>query len=144
MVDDQNMPIEFELEHDEDDDARRLPHASAIMEIVRKSFRIPVDTDESLHVFVDDREFRVFDISEGGVGLELPSPTTFAVGDGVDRLRLCFADQEMTLRGRVAHVSEVRKKEFICGIQYLDLDADLTSYLARYVNSRRESLFKPE
>ena len=112
--------------------------------IKRKNFRINVKGNDAVSIKINTVPYDVIDLNDGGIGIGLTAEDIFvAVGDEL-MLELKIDNLVQTIRGKVVHISPSGSKEFICGIQFLDIDAKTKSKLLEFLDSCREKIFKEE
>jgi hypothetical protein len=64
------------------------------------------------------KEYRLNDISDGGVGIIVDGPDTFFPGQRIDAIPLELNDGTIHLKGFVAHISKT-ESHYICGIRFI-------------------------
>ena len=112
--------------------------------IKRKNFRISVKGNDAVSIKINTVPYDVIDLNDGGIGIKLSAEDIFvAVGDEMV-LELKIQDLVQTLRGKVAHISPSGSEEFLCGIQFLDMDDKTRTKLLDFLESCRKKIFKED
>jgi hypothetical protein len=89
---------------------------------LRETLRIPVSSSDDIRVAFNDQTLEVFNLTMDGVGLYLPSPSFFRIGQSVQRLTLLMGDERFLATGRIRHISTLAPGKYICGmsLEYKD------------------------
>ncbi len=112
-------------------------------EIVRHSFRIPVEEMEKIFLVIDKIQYTVFDISPGGIGISPEDNTAFAVDEIIENCELhIFDDLFENLKARIVHCSLGIEMTLQCGIQWIDLDRQSADQLNKIVLTMKDQLLK--
>jgi len=64
------------------------------------------------------KEYRLNDISDGGVGIIVDGPDTFFPGQRIDAIALELNDGTIHLKGAVTHINKT-ESHYICGIRFM-------------------------
>ena len=109
---------------------------------MRKHFRVGVKENTDISNKINDVEYEMFDISEGGLGILL-SPEDIFISEG-DKLQIELTIKETTynLQGKVAHISPEGPQELLCGIEFINIDKDIQNIVAQFVQVCKDDLFK--
>jgi c-di-GMP-binding flagellar brake protein YcgR len=115
-----------------------------LQKIKRKNFRINVKGNAAVSVRINNVPYDVIDLNDGGIGILLSAEDIFvAVGDEFP-LELKIQNVVQTLQGRVVHISPAGTEEFLCGIQFLSIDAKMKAKLLDFMEACRKKIFKEE
>lgn len=126
-------PIEFE----------NPDQQSEKSDIVRKSFRVPLEEAENVWFAFQGQRYSVVNISYDGVGILIDHSGIFKGGRTLEKCDLNIADQMVkNLKGSIVHVSCTDDKIWQCGIQWLELPDDKAKLISETVSSMKEQLLK--
>ena len=132
---DNDRSIEFQ---DVKKDAQQL-------DIVRKSFRVPVVYQDDIQVILDDKEYAVADISIEGVGIICKDRTMLTVSKTYHNCRLKTPDGVIgNLTGKVIHFSSDSDKDWRHGVQWIGLEKAAGKKIAMIVGELKSKLLKPQ
>ncbi|MEJ5348829.1 MAG: PilZ domain-containing protein [Desulfosoma sp.] len=110
--------------------------------VVRKTFRVPVNEQTPVSLFIQGVSFRVANISEGGVGFLADSGNLAQIGQGLDSVELRFGDRHLQAYGTVRHVTPLEGSGFLYGLSLeLKNDAD-RDFMVDFVQKARERFFE--
>ncbi|KPK27508.1 MAG: hypothetical protein AMJ61_05610 [Desulfobacterales bacterium SG8_35_2] len=113
-------------------------------EITRKYFRISLKGNEAVSVKINNVPYEVMGLNDGGIGIKLTSEDILvSVGDEFP-LELKIEDMMQSLQGKVVHISPAGAEEFLCGIEFLNLDTGTKKKLLEFLESCREKIFKED
>jgi hypothetical protein len=120
-----------------------LKDGSTLPEIVRKSFRIPLEDGRSAWVIINNRQYVVQDICIGGIGIVLKNDSVFCVDQVLNDCELnIFNISIKALSGRVIHFSSDNDKVWQCGIQWVDMPADDVDRISKILSTMKAQLLK--
>ncbi len=112
-------------------------------EIVRHSFRIPVEDMEKIFLVINEIQYTIFDISTGGIGITPEGNTAFAVDDIIENCELhIFDDLFKNLKARIIHCSLGVEMTLQYGIQWVDLDKQSADRLNKIILTMKDQLLK--
>ncbi len=113
-------------------------------EIKRNYFRINIKENDDVSVKINNVPFEVMGLNDGGIGIRLSSEDILvSVGDELP-LEFKIKNLVQTLLGKVVHISPFGPEEFLCGIEFLNMDNETKVKLMEFLESRRENIFKEE
>jgi hypothetical protein len=113
-------------------------------EIARKYFRISVKGNDAVSIKINKIPYEVLALNDGGIGIRLGSEDILvAVGDELP-LELKIEDLVQKLQGKVVHISPSGPEEFLCGIEFLNMDKTTKAKLMDFLESCREKVFRDE
>jgi hypothetical protein len=126
-----------------------LKDGSTLPEIVRKSFRIPVEDGRSAWVIINDRQYVVQDICIGGIGIVLKKDSVFCVDQVLNDCELnIFNISIKALNGRVIHFSsdhdKSNDKTWQCGIQWVDMRENDVNRISKILSTMKAQLLKDD
>jgi c-di-GMP-binding flagellar brake protein YcgR len=132
--------LEFELETD-------IPSADHSMQteakpFIRKSFRVPIDENCPMYAQVAGREYRVINLSEGGVGFLIDQHERFLRDDRIEALTLKMRQRVLTFKGRVAHISPHETGDCLCGVEFVEMDAQTARELGEILAENQRYWFE--
>jgi len=118
---------------------------SSLPDVVRKSFRVPVEDSKKVWVVIHNRRYPVRDICLGGIGIILEDNTVFAIEQTLKNCELYIYNTSIKdLNGRVIHFSSNLEKELQCGIQWIDMKESTASQISKIVLKMKEQLLKDD
>lgn len=111
------------------------------LDIVRKSFRVPVDPGDDIRIEIDDMLYPVVDISTHGVGIICTETTMLTVSKIYSDCRLKTPEAEVGhLEGKIIHFSNDSGKEWHHGIQWVGLDKADSDKISSIVAALKKEL----
>ncbi len=112
-------------------------------EIVRSSFRVPTQEMGNISLTINKIEYKVLDISPGGVAIGLEDNSVFTIDEIIDNCELCILDHVFTnLKARVVHSSLGIEMSLQCGIQWIDIDRQCLDQLNQIILKMKSQLLK--
>ena len=115
---------------------------SFLHEIVRKSFRVPVNHPGKFWVGVNTNRYPIRDICLDGVGITLEDPTGFAISQTVMNCELNIAQERIKgLNGRVIHFSLNSGKDWQLGVQWIAISKQAAGQIYEVVTTLKKELF---
>jgi c-di-GMP-binding flagellar brake protein YcgR len=113
------------------------------LEIVRNSFRIPIEDAENVFLAIDKIRYPVFDICPHGIGIIPEDNATFFIDEVIENCDLHIFDQLLkNLKARVIHCSLGEKMSRQCGFQWIDIDRQRLDQLNEIVLKMKDQLLK--
>jgi len=137
--------IEFEVEDIEESLNKTvyvpLENNLELKGIVRKYFRLPVSNQNEVKVQINDQQYDIVDILSWGIGIHLPRPEIFSVGEELDSIKLTVQGRIFRLHGGVVHISPYEYGNYHCGIKFIDQDEESERIISEYIKTNRTKLF---
>ncbi|MFO7750675.1 MAG: PilZ domain-containing protein [Desulfobacteraceae bacterium] len=128
-------------ERDDSLEIEELTDNSRLTDVVRSSFRIPVDGKKKFYLLMENRQFFLSDISLNGLGFFAASTDLFSLGDILYRCEVRLDERHIKdLQGRIAHLTPYGEGELICGIQWIDLPRDTEKILTSFFLEFKKNL----
>ncbi|UCD65847.1 MAG: PilZ domain-containing protein [Deltaproteobacteria bacterium] len=115
-----------------------------LQDIMRKYFRISVTGSEAISIKINNVPYDVVDVGDRGIGIRLGPEDIFVAVDDELPIELKIEDLVYNLQGKVVHISPEGPEEFLCGIEFINIDNDAREKLMDYLQSYREKIFKEE
>lgn len=116
---------------------------SDLPEIVRKSFRIPVDDTGKVCVVMNKNRYPVLDICCCGIRVGLDKKSSFSIDETLAHCELIIFNETIkNLNGKVVHFSSDRDGDFQCGIQWTGMEQKTANKIAAIVLKMKEQLLK--
>jgi hypothetical protein len=113
-------------------------------EIKRNYFRISVKGSDAVSVKINNIPYEVIGLNDGGIGIRLSSEDILvSVGDELP-LELTIKDMVQSLLGKVVHITPLGPKEFLCGMEFLNMDNKTKAKVMEFLELCRENIFKEE
>ncbi len=112
-------------------------------EIVRNSFRVPIQEMGNISLIINKIQYKVLDISPGGVAISLEDNSVFTIDEIIENCELCILDHVFTdLKARVVHSSLGIEMSLQCGIQWIDIDRQCLDQLKQIILKMKSQLLK--
>jgi c-di-GMP-binding flagellar brake protein YcgR len=112
-------------------------------ENIRNFFRIPIKGMENIHVLINNIQYNVLDISPGGVAIILEDNAIFTINEIIENCELCIHDQVFhSLKARIVHSSLGMEMSIQCGVQWIDLDRQISDHLNQIILTMKNQLLK--
>jgi len=115
-----------------------------LQEIMRKYFRISVKGDDTISVKINNVSYDPIDVGDRGIGIRLTSEDIFLAVEDELPIELKISGVVHNLQGKVVHISPAGPEEFLCGIEFMNIDKKAQKKLLEYLNIAREKIFKEE
>ncbi len=113
-------------------------------EIMRKYFRIKVRGNGDISIKINDAKYEVIDVGDHGIGINLSPEDIFVAVEDELPIELRIAGVIHNLQGKVVHISPAGPEEFLCGIEFINIDKKSKDELMKYLQTCREKIFKEE
>ena len=110
------------------------------LEISRKSFRTPINEADDIILQIDDRSFKIVNITAAGIGIHLKDPDLFSVGQIIDTIELHLEGTPLTFQGKVNHISPMFPDGFLYGIELMAPLEDNTHRLRQFIRRKLDHL----
>jgi len=115
-----------------------------LQEIKRKNFRIKVHGNDNFSLKINNLPYDIIDIGNNGIGIKLTSEDIFfTVGDELP-IELKAENQTYTFQGKVLHINPIGPEDFLCGMQFINPDAEMHTKWMNFLKSFREKMFSDE
>jgi c-di-GMP-binding flagellar brake protein YcgR len=115
-----------------------------LQEIMRKYFRISVTSNDAVSIKINNVPYEVIDVGDRGIGIRLTSEDIFVAVEDKLPIELKIDNLVHKLQGKVVHISPEGPEEFLCGIEFINIDKRAKENLMAYLQSWREKTFKSE
>ena len=109
--------------------------------IVRQYFRLPLSNPDEVKLQINDQQYNIIDILSWGIGIHLPRPGIFSVGEELDSIKLTVQGRIFKLHGWVVHISPYENDNYHCGIKFIDQDEESERIISEYIKINRTKLF---
>lgn len=130
-----DQPIEFDTQNANPD----------IPEIVRKSFRVPLENTQDVWVRINDRRYSVLDINFNGVRIAIEGQAGFNIEQAFTHCEFNLFDLSIKgLSGKVVHRSLNETKGWQCGILWTDLHMRDAERILEIVSTMKKQLLKDD
>ncbi len=114
-----------------------------LSEIVRKSFRIPIEDKESGWVIINGDRYPVLDICLGGIGIALENDSVFIIEQELSNCELTIFNVVVkNLKGQIVHLTTDQDKNLQGGIQWIDMEAAAIDQISEIVSDMKQQLLK--
>ena len=115
-----------------------------LQEITRKYFRISVMENDAVSININNVPYDVIDVGDRGIGIRFgPEDILVSVEDELP-IELKIEDRVYNFQGKVVHISPSGPEEFLCGIEFTNIDKKTKLNLMEYLQSCRGKIFKEE
>ena len=115
-----------------------------LQEIMRKYFRISVKENDAISININNVPYDVIDVGDRGIGIRLNPEDIFVAVEDELPVELKIDDTVHNLQGKVVHISPSGPEEYLCGIEFINIDKNTQEKLMAYLQSYREKIFKEE
>ena len=115
-----------------------------LQEIMRKYFRINVAGNDAISIKINNVPYDVIDVGNRGIGIRLSPEDIFVAVEDELPIELKIDNLVHNLQGKVVHISPSGPEEFLCGIEFINIDKKSKEKLLKYLQSCREKIFKEE
>jgi hypothetical protein len=110
--------------------------------VSRKSYRLPVQDRDSNLLEANGRTYPLLDISPEGVCIGIEAASPISTEDIQPNCRITLGDQSFEgLEGEVVHASLDGDGNWICGIQWLNVEEGTLNALEKKLASLRKEIF---
>jgi c-di-GMP-binding flagellar brake protein YcgR len=115
-----------------------------LQEIMRKYFRISVKGSSDVSMKINEAHYDVIDIGDSGLGIRLTPEDIFIAAEDVLPIELKIKGVVHKMQGKVVHITPAGPEEFLCGIEFINIDKKSKEELMAYLQESREKIFKGE
>ena len=115
-----------------------------LQEIMRKYFRISVKGSDTVSIKINNVPYDVIDVGDRGIGIRLTSEDIFFAVEDELPIQLSIGNVTHDLQGKVVHISPSTTEEYLCGIEFTNIDSEARTKLMDYLQTCREKIFKDE
>ena len=115
-----------------------------LQEIMRKYFRINVADNDAVSIKINKVPYDVIDVGNRGIGIRLSPEDIFVAVEDELPIELKINNRVHNLQGKVVHISPSGPDEFLCGIEFINIDKKTKDTLLKYLESCREKIFTAE
>ena len=113
-----------------------------LQSIMRKYFRISVRETDAVAININNIPYEMIDVGDRGIGVRFtPEDILFSVGDEVS-VQLKIEDRSYNLQGKVVHINPAGPSEYLCGIEFTEINDEIHSELLQYLQSCRKKIFE--
>jgi hypothetical protein len=114
-------------------------------DIVRKSFRIPLEKDDDIKVMIAGILYQAADISLSGVSIVCKQTNTLSVSQVYTNCELHYAQDVITgLTSKIIHFTSSIDKAWLNVSQWIDLEKDAEKKISALVKEYKEKLLKSD
>ncbi len=115
------------------------------LDIVRKSFRVPLEKGDDIKVMIAGTLYRVADISVSGVSIACNDADPLSVSQVYTNCELQHAEGVITgLTAKIIHFTSSIDKSWLNGLQWVDLEIAAEKEISALVKIRKEKLLEPD
>lgn len=115
-----------------------------LQEIMRKYFRISVKGNDEVAIKINNVSYEVIDVGDRGIGIRLTPEDIFIAVEDELPIELKIKDNSYTMQGKVVHISPAEPEEYLCGIEFMNVDKKTRTKLLEHLQSFREKIFKED
>ncbi|MDX1775646.1 MAG: PilZ domain-containing protein [Desulfobulbales bacterium] len=115
-----------------------------LQDIMRKYFRISVQEDDAISMKINNVAYDMIDVGDRGIGIRLTPEDIFLAVEDELPIELKIEGLVHNLQGKVVHISPSGPEEFLCGIEFINIDKKSKESLMAFLQSYREKIFKEE
>ncbi|MCP4671053.1 MAG: PilZ domain-containing protein [Desulfobacula sp.] len=112
-------------------------------DIVRNSFRVPIENMDNIFLVANKIQYAVFDISPGGIGIRPDDNSAFALDEIIEKCELhIFGHLFENLKARIVHCSLGIEMTLQCGIQWINLDRQSSDQINKIILKMKDEVLK--
>ena len=115
-----------------------------LQEIMRRYFRISVKGNGDITIKINEAKYEVIDVGDRGIGIKLTPEDIFVAVEDELPIEMKIQGIVHNLQGKVVHISPAGPEEFLCGIEFINIDKKSKDGLMNYLQNCREQIFKEE
>ncbi len=109
--------------------------------IVRKSFRIPVESTQDIWVEIDSEKYGIVDIGEGGISIAFKANSQFQLDQRLNNCRLYLEGEVIqNLNGVIVHFSSDPENGWQYGIRWVDPETESMGRLLDIIKKLKVNL----
>jgi len=109
--------------------------------IIRKSYREPIQEEEQIFAEIKGQKYKVFDIGNHGIGIAISALDTFSAGTPCD-IHLHIGENPIALHGEIAYTSPSEATgECRCGIKLIRMNSEIEQKLQQFLLDHHSQLF---
>ncbi len=114
-------------------------------DVVRKSFRVPVEDVQKVWAMIRNKKHAVLDVCFDGVRIAIENKAAFTIDEALSDCELKLFNVSIEgLNGKVVHISSADKKEWQCGIHWIDMQEDKARQILEIVSKMKKQLLKDD
>jgi len=138
------LHLEGEAMNDQSIEFQKIKEDLTLPKIVRKSFRVPVESDENIWVVINKKQYDVLDICSDGISVTLKSDSLFTVGQSLLDCELNINNQLFTgLSGRIVRFTSTgRILQY--AIQWTGMEEKVGKNIFELISNMKENLLKDD
>jgi hypothetical protein len=123
----------------------RVKADSPLPEIVRKSFRIPVEDQKNIWIMINAIPYPIQDICIDGLSIMVKDNLTFFVDQKVSNCELHYFDTALqNLNGRIVHISTALGQDWKYGVHWEGLEKGASDRILSIVCEMKAQLLKKD
>ncbi|RMD47698.1 MAG: PilZ domain-containing protein [Aquificota bacterium] len=127
--------------HDKEEMVTTLPTIAAEPKLKRNYIRVQTSEDDPIYVEIDGISTKVWDISEGGIGIIVESLKDIEIGNQYD-LNLSLSGKTLKLKGEIVYIKEINKSNYKVGIKFLKVPSNVEDLIFKYILKRQREILK--
>lgn len=132
----------MEIISDDSFELEELPSEQNPEQVARKDYRLRLRDEIDFAVVIDGTSYPLIDASVSGVCIAIDHEAPFEEDDQLDRCSIVLNQQRFdNLQGEVVHKSTNGEGNWICGIQWLDVDKETSKKLKQALFTLRQEMF---
>ena len=112
--------------------------------IVRRVYRIPVDSVDQVSVTIDGKTYPVLNIVDRGLQIACEAAGEFEEGKDLGSIELVVQGQTMAVQAQVVYTSQIDLEAYACGMAIQFSNEDDEKQVRRFLDTKRNELFGPE
>jgi len=109
--------------------------------IVRKVYRIPLDSEDDISVTIGSMVYPVNNIVDRGIQIACEATANFEEGKDLGRVELHMQGHPMDVRAQVVYVTQIDLQSWVCGLALEFLHPGDEKKVRSFVDSKRRQLF---
>ncbi len=118
---------------------------TSLPDIVRNSFRIPIDDKENTWVVIHKKRYPVLDICLNGISIDLEKNSPFTVEQALLNCELNIFDVSIKkLKGKIVHLTSSKEGKWRCGVRWIDMGKVTEDKIFKIISKMKDQLLKDE
>jgi|GEM_PF-1831509 len=109
--------------------------------VVRKSFRVPVDEDTPVRVTIGGSALSVANVSEGGIGLTDERADRFSPGDKLTDVQVHYGERSIQAGAVIRHATPLEEGGVLYGLALEFQSEEDRLFVEDFVQKARERFF---
>ncbi len=133
----------MEIISDDSFELEELPSEQNSEPVTRKDYRLKLKDQIDFSVVIDGKSYPLIDASESGVCIAIDGEAPFNEDDELAQCSIVLNEQHFNdLKGEVVHKSTNGEGNWICGVQWTEVDKETSKQLKQALFTLRQEMFE--